>query len=288
MAEENIKPIKLMDDYTHTFLYMIIISFIAGYVNTYSFFTRGGVFVCNHTGSLNKIGIAFYDLNPQAFINAFLPILAFIFSAFIVEHLKFTGRDIDSYYWQQKIVAVEFLAFLAVGFIPNSVTPFYVNTFLTFIIGLQFAAFRTMEGTVLNTAVAVGNMRTVGQLLYTMLFINKTKEYRQKTLRYFSAFLMFAFSSYISAVVSNILGVKSIWLCLPLLAFLFFKHLQIHKAFAAQTSADEVTENLAEAETAEQPQEENEPEQDEEAASAPSENSPEEKEDKAEAQQTNA
>lgn len=255
MAQQNNKPIKLMDDYTHTFLYMLIISFIAGYVNTYSFFTRGGIFVSNHTGSLNKIGIAVYDQNLQAFINVFLPIMAFILSSFIIEHLKYKGKDVNSYHWQQKILAVEFLAFLAVGFIPGTVTPFYVNLFLTFIMGLQFASFRSMEGFTLNTAVAVGNMRTLGQLLYTALFIDKSKEYRRRALHFFIAFLMFAVSSYIAAVVSNILGVKSIWVCLPLLAFLFLKHMQVYKALVMESTipAPVVTAQSSETPTANTP-----------------------------------
>lgn len=204
--------------------FMAALTFVGGYIDAYTFVMRGGVFANNQTGNVAQLGIRLAGGNWMGALDALLPMLATIAGAMLAEHLKVRNPAIAPYRWQRQILVIEGLALIACGFVPVSVPHAVVNLTLSFIAAFQLSAFRSFEGLVHNTTISTGNLRTLGQLIYQALFVDKDTAFRAKTVRYLLVFSSFILGALLGTVGSKLIDIKSIWLCLLPLAWTFWVH----------------------------------------------------------------
>ncbi len=145
-------------------LFLSGVTFLGGYLNSYTYATRGGIMANNHTGDMSKLGIMLAQGEWSAALTAGLMILAAVFGAVLSEVLRVRfGRDRD---WRRLALALEAAALAAVAFVPATVPDLAVNVVMSVVSGFQLCLFRTSQWGAHNTTICTGNLRTVGQFLF--------------------------------------------------------------------------------------------------------------------------
>lgn len=201
--------------------FMVILTFIGGFINAYSFFTRGGAFVSFHTGNIMRVGIAAATLDLAMFGSSIIPILGAFLGAILAQLFKAILSKRSIHFWQLAALITEFAAFLVVGFIPESYPHTAVNFSLSLIIMFQLSNFRTLNGAAHNTTIETGNLRTLGQHCGNIL-LNRNLPSLKVACQYAVAFLAFPFGALIGGLLSSVFHIHSIWFCCVLLFILWF------------------------------------------------------------------
>ena len=96
-----------------------------------------------------------------------IPISGNIVGAFLAELLRRSCTTRHPLIWQKVSISSEIIALFIIGFLPVSLPNILINWFLSVNAGFQLSNFRSCEGTVHNTTICTGNLRTVGQYLCT-------------------------------------------------------------------------------------------------------------------------
>lgn len=211
-------------DLLQSFWFIASFTFISGYVNSYSFLMRGGVFAINQTGNAGIFVIAVFYRDIPLLLNALWPMLATMAGAFIAEHLFDRYSNHPEGTWQMRVLYWEIPVFFVVGLIPLTVPYAIPNVTLSLVAGFQLSAFRTYKGWIFNSTIQTGNLRSMGQYLYKAMFVEKKKAFSKKTFGFFMLFALFIIGGIVGAFASDWLGVRSIWGAIPILLALAAAH----------------------------------------------------------------
>jgi len=203
-----------------SFWFIAAFTFISGYVNSYSFIVRGGVFAVNQTGNAAVFAVAIFEQDIPLMRNALWPMLATIAGAFIAEHVLNRYRGHPEGSWQMRVLYWEIPLFLLVGLIPLSVPHAVPNVLLSAVAAFQLSAFRTYSGWVFNSTIQTGNLRSMGQYLYQAIFVEKKKAFSRKTFGFFMLLCVFIAGGAVGALCSSAWGVYGIWGTVPVLVVL--------------------------------------------------------------------
>lgn len=194
-------------------LFLIIITFVGGYMNAYTYITRNKILANMHTANMSKFGINIALGQYNEALRFFLPILACIlgaaFSQFIKSLLLKNNYKDD---WRKAALILESLAFFCIGLIPTYVSDFLVANLVSFLMGYQLCLFRECLGVAFNTTISTGNLRNVGQLLYNTIdkkTISSLKKFLIFTILTFS----FAAGTIPGTLISMAINTKAVWVC---------------------------------------------------------------------------
>lgn len=196
------------------------LTFIGGFLNAYSFFTRGGAFVSFHTGNLVRIGLAVVLNDNFQLWNSLTPVIgAFIgvVTATIIRN-KITKDTL----FNKAIVLTEIAVLFIIGFIGTNSIDYIINFTLSFIAMFQLSCFRKAKNVVHNTTIMTGNLRTLAQL-FTNMFFERNKKNVMEFFTYLITFLSFIFGVIIGGFSSLRFEKMSIWICAAILLILFIK-----------------------------------------------------------------
>ena len=148
-------------------LFVGSLTFLGGFCNAYTFVTRDGAMSNMHTGNMSRMGISMAKGDWAAAGSYFLPILACVLGAAAGEALK--AKHSKEKNWCVTALVVLAAAFVAVGLIPASVTDSLVANLMAFVTGYLFTLFRTTQWGAFSSTVCTGNLRSVGQYLFSAL-----------------------------------------------------------------------------------------------------------------------
>lgn len=207
-----------------TFGFMLLLTFVGGYSNAYSYFTRGGAFVSFHTGNMAKLGIAAVTGDSTMFLACVVPICGGLLGAILAQLVKTYLSRQSMLLWQKTALLIELTALFIVGFLPQSVPDNAVNFFLSIILMFQLSNFRKYEGNVHNSTIETGNLRTFGQYCGDIL-IKRNLASAKKAGTYFIMVFSFPLGTLVGGFFSLWTGRSAIWLCCVLLAVLAFGYL---------------------------------------------------------------
>lgn len=204
-----------------TLLFMMTLTFIGGFANGYSYFTRGGAFVSFHTGNITKLGIAAVTQDGGMFLACIVPILGGLLGAILAQLLKAKLDQRPPLFWQRATLLLELAAFAAVGAMPGSVSDDAVNFFLSMVMMFQLSNFRKFEGNVHNSTIETGNLRSLGAHLGDLL-LKHDLAMLKKTGRYFVLVASFPVGALAGGFLGLRVGGPAIWVCSVLTALLAF------------------------------------------------------------------
>lgn len=193
-------------------IFMMLMTFIGGFINAYSFLTRGGAFVSMHTGNMARLGITLFQGNFSGALGCIIPIVGTVLGGIIAQYLKMVYSKKSLLYWQKFSLAAELVMLLAIGFVPMEISNGIVNWILSVVTGFQLSNFRQYEGAVHNTTICTGNLRTVGQYLCDAL-MKRSKAAFLKCLRYILLVFSFPLGAGIGVAVSVMPGSYAVWIC---------------------------------------------------------------------------
>lgn len=196
----------------------LLLALVGGFLDTYTYFTRGGVFANAQTGNMVLLSIA---AAQGRFLHAayyLIPITAFALGVLVTEGLRAGVRGGAPGQWQRMVLLLEAGILAAVGFLPASVPDPVVNVTVSFLCSMQVNSFRQLEGSPYATTMCTGNLRSCSGQLWRFLFARE-REAGEKALRYFLVILVFCLGAALGVPLTARLGGRSVWLCsLALLA----------------------------------------------------------------------
>lgn len=193
---------------------MSVLTFVGGFLDVYTFMTRGGIFANTQTTNLANLG--FFIANRQ-FIEVFrvaLPILSCIFGA-LVSTILLRHRDESLH---KELLYFEVIILLLIGFTKDPRFDTLINCTVSFITCFQLNLFRKMGALAHNTTISTGNLRQVGELMADGVMSKKEANIKL-AVKYFCVTFMFVLGAVISTFATNIFFEKSIWMCSGLLLF---------------------------------------------------------------------
>ena len=190
-----------------------MLSIVGGFLDSYTFLCRGGVFANAQTGNLVLVAIAVTKRNILETLTALLPILAFVAGVLICEWRKKHHFVFPGIHSKRAILILEVIVLLVVNLI--------VTVAISFVSSLQIASFRKLSGTPYSTAMCTGNLRSACEAFYTGISSNNSDELT-KSLRYGTIIITFIIGALLGAILTSYFDYKSIWFCVFMLIVSIF------------------------------------------------------------------
>ena len=194
-------------------IFIMIVTIVGGYMNGYTYITRHHILANMHTANMSKLGINIALGQWQGALSYFIPIVACILGAAFSELVKallvihkFKGD------WRKLALILEAIALFFIGLIPTSFPDIIVTNLVSFFMGYQLCLFRECLGIAFNTTICTGNIRNVGQLLYSALD-EKSKDSIRKLIIFTCLTFSFALGAIPGTLISIAISTKAVWIC---------------------------------------------------------------------------
>ena len=191
-----------------------------GFLDAYTYFTRGGVFSNAQTGNLVLLAIRLAQGDLTALPHYLPPILAFAMGVVAAELVRDRFRSSHTLHWRQAVVALEALILLATAFLPQGPWDAAVNAAVSFVCAMQVEAFRKIRGNALATTMCTGNLRSGTELLYHGLRDRDSAALR-RSLQYYGIILCFLAGGALGVWATDLLAERAILLCCAMLLVIF-------------------------------------------------------------------
>lgn len=208
----------------------ILLAIVGGFLDSYTFICRGGVFANAQTGNIVLVGIEITKGNFGQAIKALLPILAFIIGIIITERIKDISTPSSNFIinTERIILIIEIIVLFIIGFVPTNIPHIFVIVPISFVSSVQIASFGKLVDSPYSTTMCTGNLRSASQAAY-IAFTKKDRNSAIKTARYTIVIFSFIIGAYLGGLLTFWVGVKSIWftvivLILSLSLFSIDKH----------------------------------------------------------------
>ena len=139
----------------------ILLCFAGGFLDAYTYVTRGGVFCNAQTSNLIFLTLNLASGNPAEAVRYLTSVLLFIAGVFFSELcLHLSRKKRDEFHGHSYVLLGEIAVLVLVGFLPSSVPDMFVNGLVSLAAAVQFDNFRKLEGKPFATAFCTGNMRS--------------------------------------------------------------------------------------------------------------------------------
>ena len=193
----------------------ILLALTGGFLDAYTYISRGNVFANAQTGNMVMLGINFMEGNFRGIINYIIPIIAFAIGVLLAEVIRTKLSKSEKLHWRQAVLAIEIILLISVAFIPFD---YVANTIISFICAMQVESFRKFHGNAYATTMCTGNLRSGMDALSVYLRERKPDQLRQ-AMHYFGIILFFTLGAGAGGVLTKYYGLHMIWLsCLLLLS----------------------------------------------------------------------
>ena len=194
-------------------LFIMIITFVGGYMNGYTYITRNNILANMHTANMSKLGINIAIGEWLEALHYFIPIITCILGAAfsklieaILINFNFKGD------WRKFALVLEGIALFLIGLIPSSFPDIIVTNLVSFLMGYQLCLFRNCLGVPFNTTICTGNIRTVGLFLFGALD-RESKDSLKKLITFTILTFSFAVGAIPGTLISLTLSIRSVWVC---------------------------------------------------------------------------
>ena len=194
-------------------LFIMIITFVGGYMNGYTYITRNNILANMHTANMSKLGISIALGEWLEALHYLIPIVTCILGAAfsklietILINFNFKGD------WRKVALVLEGIALFLMGLIPSSFPDIIVTNLVSFLMGYQLCLFRNCLGVPFNTTISTGNIRTVGLFLFGALD-KESRDSLKKVIIFTILTFSFAVGAIPGTLISLALGIKSVWVC---------------------------------------------------------------------------
>lgn len=223
----------------------LILCFAGGFLDAYTYITRGGVFANAQTGNIILLSIGLARGEGTAALRYLVPVAVFVAGVFLSRLFLFFGGKEHGFRAHGIALLAELAALVTAGLLPASVPDEAITVLVAFAAAVQFDNFRKTEGLPFATAFCTGNLRAATEQLFRAT-VKKEKSAGGAALKYLAVIFAFVggvFGGYFSALT---LGTYSALipaaLLLPILAAVSFGNLLRKKLFLIQTRPIEKTE----------------------------------------------
>lgn len=199
-----------------------LLTVVGGFLEAYTFLTRGGVFANAQTGNIARLGLAAAGGDLHAVLRYLLPIVSFIAGVSLSIQIRACCRRYPSrsFHWRQIVVLAETALLAIVGLIPAEAPDLSVTGTVSFVCALQVESFRKFHGNVFASTMCTGNLRSATEDL-NHYFETRDRGRLVKSLMYFAIDLFFICGVTAGYFAVLYLGRRAVWVCSAFLAAAF-------------------------------------------------------------------
>lgn len=201
---------------SESFILGAVLSFSGGLQDAYTYNIRGGVFANAQTGNVVLMSQNLMQGNFDSAVKYLLPLIAFTIGIFASERIETRFKSIKRVHWRQIIVMIEIVTLVIVGFMFKEFN-MAANMMVSFSCALQVQSFRKINGHGYASTMCIGNLRSGTESL-SKYIRTKDKSTLFRALHYFGVILIFAFGAGVGGVLSQYIGIRTIWVSVILLA----------------------------------------------------------------------
>lgn len=205
---------------SETYRLGIILAAIGGFLDAYTYISRGGVFANAQTGNIVFLGIYIAQRNWEMVGFYLLPILAFSIGIFIAEIIQKKYKYNEGLHWRQIVLLIEFVTLFIVGFIPAGNLNTLSNILISFVCSLQVKGFRKLNGSAYSTTMCTGNLRSATENLYKYIQ-KKDKHSLRVSLQYYGIICFFIIGAIVGSLLTHIFFTKAVFFVLLALTAAF-------------------------------------------------------------------
>ena len=196
---------------TQTIYVACIFSFIGGFVDSYTYLTRDGVFAYAQTGN-----IIFFSINLAN--KDFLGAIHYLISIFVFVMGIWFALYIKKFLSKKKLVQLEYLVILInaiilfiVGIFPKDLFSTLVISSISFMSAILMITFNRVEGLAYVTNMCTGNLKSACENLFNFFF-NGDKAGLKNGFVYLIIIFFFTFGAFLGSLFTNIFGIRTIWI----------------------------------------------------------------------------
>lgn len=154
----------------------LCLCFIGGFLDAYTYVSRGGVFANAQTGNIILLILGLAAGEGGAALRYLVPIMFFIVGVILSELLKGVRKNEAGSFWGRCcVIGAEIALLLLVGLLPAHFSDMIVNALVSLVAAIQFNSFRKMEGLPFATAFCTGNLRSMTEYLHKFIFKKEQK-----------------------------------------------------------------------------------------------------------------
>lgn len=193
----------------------VLLTLTGGFLDAYTFISRGGVFANAQTGNIVLLGINMAQGSFGAAVYYLIPIFAFAAGVLVVEKIQWHLKTLQTIHWRQIILMIEILLLALVSLMPQSLN-MLANITVSFVCALQADSFRKVRGNAYATTMCTGNLRS-GTAALAVYLHTKDKKALHKVWHYYGIILVFIIGAAFGALITGQLEEKAVlFACLML------------------------------------------------------------------------
>lgn len=189
----------------------IFLAIVGGFLDAYTFISRGGVFANAQTGNIVLFGIEVANGSWAKAMSYLPPIIAFIAGVLLTEFIRNTYNSSKVNY-EKIILILEAVILFIVGFFSIKASDNLVTIAIAFVSSIQITSFKKLVDSPYSTTMTTGNLRIGTEALYNALF-KKDKIAAKRAARYYIIILTFILGGIIGSYFTIVIGVRSVWIC---------------------------------------------------------------------------
>ncbi|MCX5045115.1 DUF1275 domain-containing protein [Aldersonia sp. NBC_00410] len=196
--------------------FAVVITFVGGFLDAYTYIARGGVFANAQTGNVILLGVDLSEGKWHGASEHLWPIVAFIAGIAFASFIKSERAQRTGMYPMRWTVAVLAGLLVAVGFLPDTVSNSVVTIPIAFVSAVLMGLFRTVGGLAFMPIATTGNLMRFTEAGYNWI-VEKQREQGPALRTYAVIIAGFASGAVIGAVVSDAWRVHATWVAAGLL-----------------------------------------------------------------------
>lgn len=202
----------------------VLLALTGGFLDAYTYISRGGVFANAQTGNMVLLGI---KLSQGAWRQAafyFVPMVAFAAGVLLAELIQKKYKRSPGLHWRQRTVLIEAAILLLAGFVPAGRLDSAVNVAISFVCAMQVESFRKIHGLSYATTMCTGNLRSGTEKLF-QYWKSGEKTQLWNSIKYYGIITVFIAGAFLGCLATNAFSEKAVWsACVFLLATFFLMH----------------------------------------------------------------
>ncbi len=205
---------------SESFFVGALLSFAGGFLDAYTYITRGGVFANAQTGNMVLLGLRLSEQRWADSLSYLIPILAFAAGVLLAEWIRSAFRKTRRLHWRQLVLGIECVLLLTIGFVPSGRWNPSVNIAISFVCALQAESFRTVHGLAYATTMCTGNLRSGTELLFRSIQ-GKDIGLLRSAMKYYAIIAVFICGAVGGFLAATAFGIRSVWIAFLILLFVF-------------------------------------------------------------------
>ena len=175
-----------------------------GFLDAYSYLTRGSVFATAQTGNIVLLGLRLVKGEWSMVLHYLIPILAFAAGVLAADFFRYRFRGLATVHWRQISVLAELLVLMGVAFLPHSLDNI-ANICVAFICAVQVESFRKVNGNAFATTMCTGNLRSGTEHLFHFLRTGE-RDQLQRMAQYYIIILFFILGAVLGSICCAVMG----------------------------------------------------------------------------------